>query len=294
MSKLVPSISGIACFLWVVIWSWWLSEEHSSQLDSQNKTSTSIQVADQDSVFRSDAVFSFHLSDEKPVLPEESLVFFKRIANYLKNNQDRVLTLTGSYLPLPHERNQSEHPNLGIARANAIKLVLLGEEVDPEVIRVAAQEVQHHLTIEGRIVGGVDFEFSEKQTTVETERTASDTGGINPEKSTTKKNDDGLNGKQVALFKYDYKEYALERRNRTKLDELRRLIRSNPSYRLNITGYSTSDEEKAKPGLAKQRAMAVRRYLVDTGVRRRNILPESQPGAAELPTDRRVEITLVK
>ena len=82
--------------------------------------------------------------------------------------------------------------------------------------------------------------------------------------------------------------------NRAKLDELRRLIRSNPSYRLNITGYSTSDEEKARPGLAKQRAMSVRRYLVDTGVRRRNILPEAQPGAAELPTDRRVEITLVK
>ena len=202
-----------------------------------------------------------------------------------------MLTLTGSYLPLPYERNQSEHPNLGIARANAIKQVLLGEDVDPDLIKTAGQEIQHHLLKEGRMIGGVDFEFSEKQAIAEVEEPASVTTN---EDSVAANSNSLKSSKQVALFQYDYKEYALERKNRSKLDELRRLIRSNPSYRLNITGYSTSDEEKASPGLAKRRAMAVRRYLVDTGVRRRNILPESQPGAAQLPTERRVEITVVK
>ena len=290
MSKLVPSISGVACFLWVVVWSWWLSKEHSSQLASQNNATASIQVTDRDSIFKSPTVFSFHLSDEKPVLPEESLVFFKQIAGHLKNNPDRILTLTGIYLPLPYERNQSEHPNLGIARANAIKQVLLGEGVDPDLIKIAAQEVPHYLAMEGRLIGGVDFEFSKKQSIVVAETPQAETAPENKPVEVKK----SLASKQVALFKYEYKEHALERKNRSKLDELRRLIRSNPSYRLNITGYSTTDEEKAAPGLAKRRAMAVRRYLVDTGVRRRNILPESQPGAAELPNQRRVEITLVE
>ena len=78
------------------------------------------------------------------------------------------------------------------------------------------------------------------------------------------------------------------------LDELRQLVRDNPSYKLIITGFSASAEEKAVNNLAERRSLAVRRYLVDTGVRRRNIIVESRPGEAKATTEQRVEITVVK
>ena len=292
MSKLIPSISGIACVLWVAVWAWGLSDKQSDQ-SSKHIASPSLRISDADSVFSTDQVFSFFLSDDKPVIPAESLNMLKGIARYLNVQPEKTLTLTGSYLPLPSERNQTPHPNLGIARANAIKQVLVGEGADPDQILTAAQEVQNHLMLEGRLLSGVEFDFNEA-IAVEAKEVAEVNNTVPETKekptSTTKK---GV-GKAAVVFEYEYKDFTLAAKNRTDLDELRQLIEENPSFRLIISGFSSKDEEKEVANLAERRSLAVRRYLVDTGVRRRNIIVESHPGTVKDESMRRVEISIVK
>ncbi|HHM21049.1 MAG TPA: hypothetical protein ENJ20_03400 [Bacteroidetes bacterium] len=292
MSKLIPSVFGAACFVWVSIWSWWLQHEHTSRKGSDFAL-PGIRITDPDTVFIFKNIFTFHLSDHKPVLLPQSDTLLKELAGYLNRHPDKILTLTGAYLPMPYERNHSPHPNLGIGRAIAIKNLLAGQGADPDRIKTAAQEVNDHLMLEDRLLGGVDFDFT-KKTALPDEKEGANTEKktVSPSKSPT---DSGKQPPVSSLvFHYDKNDFAVERKYRPALDKLRRLVRKHPSYRLIITGYSTKEEEKKWKGLARRRSLAVRRYLVDSGVRRRNIIVESRPGAAINENGQKVEITVVK
>ncbi|MFQ5448186.1 MAG: OmpA family protein, partial [Saprospiraceae bacterium] len=69
--------------------------------------------------------------------------------------------------------------------------------------------------------------------------------------------------------------YGLQNANKNPkpmLDSLRHFLRTNRDKKVIINGYSEKSEEAKLPGnLAEKRAKAVRRYLVDTGVRRSQI-----------------------
>lgn len=296
MSKLIPSISGVACFLWVAIWSWWIPNENASLLEAANSFSkTAISIVTPDSIISASEVFSFHKSDDKPVLPESNIQMLRSLAKYLTANPEQSLTLVGVFLPMPFERNQSPYPNLGLARAHSIKNILVAEGANPDQIQTAGEEVDTHAKVEDRIMGGVEFVFGKSD---ETDLDKVDQNeSTNPEKETNEgnsNNSEELNGELSVIFSYDENDFALARENRQALDSLRNLVRKNPSYKLIITGYSAKGEEKNVDNLAERRSLAVRRYLVDTGVRRRNIIVESHPGSAKNDEERRVEITVVK
>lgn len=296
MSKLIPSISGVACFLWVAVWSWWIPNENASQIEAANSFSkTAISIVTPDSVFTATEIFSFHKSDDMPVLPEDNIKMLRSLAEYLMTNPQQSLTLVGEYLPMPYERNQSPYPNLGLARAHSIKNILVAEGANIDQIQTAGEEVDTHNKIEDRILGGVEFIFGKTNESDiayidKKESTATDEGGA---EGVETKTDEGESELSV-IFRYDENDFALARENRQSLDNLRSLVRKNPSYKLIITGYSAKGEEKNVDNLAERRSLAVRRYLVDTGVRRRNIIVESHPGAAKDDEQRRVEITVVK
>ncbi len=297
MSKLIPSISGVACFLWVAVWSWWLTGENTALVDSVSALSkTAVSVVAQDTIFSATEIFSFHKSDDKPVLPQGNIQLFQSLAKRLTANPELSLTLAGSYLPMPFERNQSPFPNLGLARANAIKDILVAAGADPEQIQVVGQEVETFSTQEDRLLGGVEFIFGKKEDTehatpaVVNEEEASSAPSTKSQKTIKETG----KAESALVFTYDENDFAVAKKYRSDLDDLRRLIRENPSYKLIITGYSTKSEEKTVNNLAERRSLAVRRYLVDTGVRRRNIIVESHPGGAKDDTQRMVEIIIVQ
>jgi outer membrane protein OmpA-like peptidoglycan-associated protein len=295
MSKLIPSISGVACFLWVAIWSWWIPNENASLIEAANSSSkTAISIVTPDSVLTAFEIFSFHKSDDKPVLPESNIEMLRSLAGYLRANPEQSLTLVGEYLPMPFERNQSPYPNLGLARAHSIKNILVAEGANPDQIQTAGEEVDTHTKIEDRMLGGVEFIFgkSDEADSVEGDENESVASG---DLKTEENNDPEEEDSELSVtFRYDENDFALARENRQALDNLRSLVRKNPSYTLIITGFSEKGEEKNVDNLAERRSLAVRRYLVDTGVRRRNIIVESHPGAAKDDAQRRVEITVVK
>ena len=296
MSKLNPSISGIVCFFWIAAWSWWLSQENGENSNSSSvKPTTSICIVAPDTVFTSTETFSFHKSDDVPIIPEDNIGFLKTLADYLAKHPDLSLTLVGKYLSMPYERNQSPYPNLGVARSNAIKKILVAEGANPDNIQTTGKQIKSFSMTEDRILGGVDFSFEKKpikivDDPVDTTETVIAEKEIKPEKKPDKKNTE----KDITIFKYEEKEFSLAKKNRPQLDEFRRFIRKNPSFKLIISGYSEKAEENALKNLAERRSLAVRRYLVDTGVRRKNIIVESYPGAAKNENERKVEISIVR
>ncbi len=292
MSKLIPPISGIACLVWVTLWSWWLSKEHSS--DDISKTGTvvtALTVTDGDQRFSSNEAFSFHLSDATPVFPLPSIELMKSLASHLNDQPEKSLLLSGKYME--GERNKSPYPNLGLARANAIKDFLVEQGADPEQIALASELTGLHYLVEDRLLGGVDIRFTTKEKTADENEPivkGTNVGAGEPGVSETPA------GKpDVILFKYDKEIFTLAKKNRSVLDSLRRLVRKEPNLRLILSGYSSKDEERTVSGnLAERRSLAVRRYLVDTGVRRKKIIIESHPGSAQGDDQQRVEITVIK
>ncbi len=292
MSKLIPPVSGIACLVWVTLWSWWLSKEHSpNDLSNEGTLVSAITITDGDQQFTSKEVFSFHLSDATLVLPLSSIELIKSLANHLHDQPERMLLLSGKYID--GERNRSPYPNLGLARAKAIKDLLVEYGANPEQINLESKIIGLHYLVEDRLLGGVDLHFTTKEKAVGDDSlemaNSDEVTSENPPKKVPA-------GKpQAILFKYDKEIFTLAKKNRSVLDSLRRLVRNKPEHRLILSGYSSKDEEKAVSGnLAERRSLAVRRYLVDTGVRRKNIIIESHPGAAHGEDQQRVEITVIE
>ncbi len=291
MSKLIPSISGVACLAWVTVWTWWLSNENPSSIPSETGIAiSSFVISDGEHSFSTKEIFSFHLSDARPVLPASSLAFLDTVAGYLKSMPEKELTLLGKYLE--SERNQSPYPNLGLARAHSIKKMLEERGIDKEQILTEAEIIDFHYLVEDRLLGGVDFQFGIKteDAAIENEESGNEADPASPSILVL----DEKGRPETILFNYEKEIFTLARENRSMLDELRRLVRKNPEFRLIISGYSSKEEEKAVDGnLAERRSLAVRRYLVDTGVRRKNIIIASYPGVAKGNDQQRVEISVI-
>lgn len=294
MGKFTSSICGTTCVAWIAVWSWWLSKESAIPSTETLIPTTTIRVVDADSVFSASNIFSFGMSEAKVEMPVESAEMLKSITRYLVEYPEKTLTLTGEYLSLPYERNQTMYPNLGIARANAIKDVLVANGADEERIHTDAMQVKGQYMVGERMLGGITFLFDSKkiaQNEVQEESPSEDNvEGASQEEETEEPKEDA----PELVFKYKRKSYSLDRKNKPALDNIRRLLRKNRSYKVMLIGYSTKGEEASVRDLANRRARAVRRYLVDTGVRRKNIIVEARPGAANDGTERMVEIRIVK
>ena len=262
MGRVVPSICGTTCVAWIVVWSWFLSKESANTAVENVPPSTSFRVVDADSIFSTNKVFSFGLSEAKVDMPAESAEMLRNITRYLVEFPEKKLTLTGEYLSLPYERNQTPHPNLGIARANSIKNILVANGADEESIQADAILVKDQYLEGERLLGGIVFSFNTSGPQPIAEKDVPEEKEEEPVVE-EKEKDSEVAPEQI--FKYKKKFYSLDRRNKPVLDKIRRLLKNNSSYKVMITGISTKGEEASVKDLANRRAKAVRRYLVDTG-----------------------------
>ena len=88
----------------------------------------------------------------------------------LERNDSILLTLTGIHIS--GERNKTNYPNLGKARAEAIKKVLIEAGVNESNIETASFKVGDKFIEEGKLNGGVHFAFSTRQSESELVATA--------------------------------------------------------------------------------------------------------------------------
>jgi outer membrane protein OmpA-like peptidoglycan-associated protein len=258
VSKLIAPASGFACLAWLSLWSWWLSKEYSSFDTAPGGTAVTYHLQDGNFSYSGKSAYAFTLSDAVPIVAKDDVVFFKDVAAYLTSHPARILTLTGHFSI--EEKNGTAFKNLGIARAAALKTLLTSAGAPATNIEIAGNSSASAVMEGDKLLGAVGFVFSEKAEEIPA-----------PEQLPAP----ARNEKIWRTISYVQGGYGLNNAGvnpKPMLDSLRNILRAAGHKKVIINGYSEKTEESKLPGnLAEKRAKAVRRYLVDAGVRRDQI-----------------------
>lgn len=266
MSKLTPALSGLACFLWVSGWTWIFSEGKQKIPNSDNPIPFKVWLNNEQ--YQVQQPFVFDLGQAMPVMTEQLHPVLKELARNLQANPGNVLTITGIYSK--EEQNETKFANLGLARASAVKALLTTAGADEGKVRIVGMESTNLLLVKEKLVGAVYFQFEKN--------------GKHPIADATPVEEKIVNSTpNHSTFNFDFGEYKVKKQHLSDLNDLRRQLRDNPTLRILVSGYSSQEEEASsqKVDLAERRAMAIRRYLVDHGIRRAQISVKAKPGMAE-------------
>lgn len=99
----------------------------------------------------------FAFSDFFPTYSDEVKEGLQRLATYLKNNPRKVISLVGYYSS--QEANDSSFDDLGLARANAVKNILLDFGALDKNILISSSILPASEVFDAIIIGGVEFSF---------------------------------------------------------------------------------------------------------------------------------------
>jgi len=279
MSKLYPSFYGTACILWIAGWTWWFSTGQYHGKDAADKPPPIFTISHDGFKYASPNIFYFLYSESVPSIPDDNQLVFQSLAHYLADHAGTKLLLTGTYAL--DEKNLSAFPNLGLARAEALKTVLVEKGAPKEKILTKAFSSNSFFQSNGKLMGGVYFTFSEQEAETQSPLKASNEQGTSVHEAVSK------------VFFYETKHYVLKKENIPFLDSLMAYLRSDGSKKVVITGFSEQAEEKATSlKLAEMRAKVVRRYLVDSGIRRNQIEVKAKPGMATGDRERIVVLSV--
>lgn len=211
--------------------------------DVKNKKRWSVNVKD-------NLVFSF--SDFTTQVSPNVQDGLEQIANYLQRNSDRVLTLTGLYSS--KEENSSVFNDLGLARANTVKNILLSLDVSPKQLKVMGAQDKELDMFDSAIIGGVNFEFS----------------GMSAEedKETLKELERNLKSQNTRIyFETGSDEIKLTSELRSYFTDLTYYFSLNDDAKIQVVGH-TDNEGSSRDNLklGKRRAEFVRDYLASNGI----------------------------
>ena len=105
--------------------------------------------------------YTFGRAGFDPNITDPTKAAFTKVAEYMKNNPNRLLMLTGRYTSAEQSTYSGDAANLGIARANSIKEYLVGKGVDGE--RVSTNGFEEYIlnyNSNDRLPEGVLFRFN--------------------------------------------------------------------------------------------------------------------------------------
>ena len=238
-----------------------------------------------DGAFKSKSVdaFSFEKDGIFATIPVSTNGELKKIAAHFKSNENRTLSLVGSYYA---SEKYTGETNLGKERAEAIKAKLKKYGTPADRIITSGKELTGKL--EGkRIYNAVAFEGNEKvaeeaiETPIEVE--------FSPTGLHTVYFDAGSSDLEMTVELERYLGQAIE------------YLRKNSRSVLLVNGYTDSEESTKKEKLSRDRARKIRTFLFENGVKKSQVtiqgLGEKNPNA---PNDteegkalnRRLEITV--
>ena len=256
MSKLITPLLGLALAVWIIGWAWWFSKNYCGTAVVTPST-PELSISDGDFKTNSLETFSFGLSDNVPLIPEATEGSIEKTAQYLSENPNRNLKLSGLFGS--YEENPTVWENLGIARAESLKEKLVEFGASAEQIQTTGIRVDNSVFKNERMDGGVWFTFTDKPEEPEIIEEE-------PEITDYKAPFEGY------TVYYKTSEYMLDYNNQPLFDylkSLRRYLKANPDRKVIITGHTDNvGNRRTNEKLSNARARKVRRYLVDTGVNR--------------------------
>lgn len=282
MSKLLALLSGIACLVWITAWSWLLAGEKSESHPITVLPKVSITISDGEFHYTGNNVFHFNLSDAIPFIGKEDTALFQAVSSHLNRHPEKDLQLTGFYMP--KERNNTHFVNLGVARGEAVKVMLKAAGARDSRIHVKGEEANNLIQVDGKIYTAVNFTFNENGPPAANVESPAEESLYEPRPKP----------KDIVVLRYPKKKfnlYDVGGRIVQILDSLRNHVQQQPSVKLVITGYSEITEEASTSfNLAETRAMAVRRYLVDTGLSGSQVVVRFESGMDGAASNCKVEL----
>lgn len=242
MRPMTPALV-LMSILWILGGSYFLSNQFCPAAAAGPATST-LSLIDGDFKATSTGNFGFQKSAAAISMTDDAKEqFFKKTGTYLKANPEKMLALTGIYGS--GEVNKTEFGNLGIARAEAVKAVLVENGATADQITTAGIEKPTPGFIDKKLYNAVDFELSSS--------TAASTTG------TTLNFDES----KTVYFEQDQTEFSADD---AKLLEIIQYLESylitNPDAIVTVNGYTDnqgSSEEKMK--IAEKRVERIRRII---------------------------------
>lgn len=310
MSKLTFPLILSLLVLWLVVATWWFNSKY-DQLDTYGNPNCEIPFIVSDGNFqtKSDNSIIFELSDWEPTIPMQALSSLKSVALYLANNSEKKLILTGRFGTT--ELNDSDFPNNGIARAEAIKKELVSYGAPEKLIEVKADSVAELTLTCGKIMTAIDFNFEKQNEIAQTVPTEEKIK--NEENNSSTENVDTIiktestfqeNKTYIVFYKENTFKPEVDEEMDTYLKSLANYLKEHPKDRLLLMGHTDNIGDKSKHfNFGKYRARKLRDVLLEYKIEKRRIKTDSKGSSKPLESNktpegrfqnRRVEISIIK
>ena len=148
--KYLPPFLGIATLTWIVGGTFWYNSQFCNE-PVPNSTAVAIKNTG------THLPFYFPFGESQPVYTGESFLLFKETADFLNDNRDKTLVVKG--LSTPKETQNHLSSNLGLARAGAIKTVLLNLGALPNSIEIKSEQRKNLFFVNQQLFDGVEFDM---------------------------------------------------------------------------------------------------------------------------------------
>jgi len=206
--------------------------------------------------------------------------YFQNLADYLTQNESRILVLTGLYQD--SETNNCPSDNLGIARAESVQQLLVDQGAPTDQIRLSSDNQNILDLADDKIMGGISYSFL--------------SGDI-------EEVENRLRSQNITLyFDTNQEDLFFDEEQNKYFEDLKFYLNKNEDAKALVIGH-TDDEGSASSNrrLSKDRAITVRDFMISKGIYENQIttigMGPDEPIATNDTADgraqnRRVEISI--
>ena len=173
------------------------------------------------------------------------------LRDFLTGNANKVINIIGLYKS--DENNPTAFPNLGFARANAVKNYFISQEIPSGQINIEGKLMPDMVAKDNVFLGPVGYSIGEKSATLEADMTA----------LLQKIMDDPL----VLYFDTGEASINLNATQRQKVADISRYLDKVDGARCNVIGYTDNvGKRRDNIRLGQERADFIKTYLVNNGI----------------------------
>ncbi|WP_276168902.1 OmpA family protein [Zobellia alginiliquefaciens] len=217
--------------------------------------------------------FNFNMSSPNYLEPVSENVrngILPGLKNFMTNNENKVLNITGYYTS--DEKNNSAFPNLGLARANSVKNYLVSQEIPSSQINTNGKLMDNMVPDNNIYHGPVDFAIEEVSEDAEDE---------------IKAMYDKITANPLILY-FDTAEASINpsEEQRQKIADITHYLDKVAKAQCQITGYTDSEGSRStNMRLGQQRADFAKAYLIQNGISESRIKADSKGSKDPIATN---------
>lgn len=260
---------------------------------------------------RSDQNLKFPVKKSQPEIPPKVYQTFSQLSQFLKKNDDKQVTVTGFYDRKDPKPANKKFANLGLERAEQLKLALTKRGIKLDQIATKAMVRNNLQVVENKVIGGASFVVGNKPKAAVAEKPVAKKPPV--KKSDVQEKaldfskataDNFKKGQRIELknVQFDSGSANLKSTSFVDLNKLVNILNKNKNINIEVGGHTDSVGDLALNNrLSQQRATSVVTYLTGKGIDKKRLNSKgygpSKPVAANTTiagrqANRRVEVTV--